>query len=128
MRVSQTADFSQMRIAVTRNHFSERMRRILDQFGFSSIVRRGSVGLKIGLVASGECDIYIHPGSRTKLWDACGPQIILEEAGGQLTDTAGQKIRYDSADVRNLRGLLATNGIAHEAAVKRLAQAAAAPR
>lgn len=119
--VSEIADLPELKLAMSRNHASPRMKRIIEHFGFSRIVRRGSVGLKVGLIADQTCDIYIHPSPRTKLWDTCAPQIILEEAGGRFTDLFGLKIRYDVADLQNRNGILATNGVTHETAVARLA-------
>ena len=86
LHVSAKIDHRSMKIAVTRHHWSKRMNRVIKDFGFRETCRRGSVGLKIGLLAESSCDIYIHLGPRTKIWDTCGPQIILEEAGGKLTD------------------------------------------
>ena len=96
------------------------MNRVIKDFGFRNHCRRGSVGLKIGLIAEGKCDIYIHLSPRTKLWDICAPQIILEEAGGKLTDIFGSRARYDIEDLQNHNGILASNGAAHDEAVKRL--------
>ena len=96
------------------------MGRIIETFRFAKIVNRGSVGLKVALIADQTCDIYIHPSPRTKLWDSCAPQIILEEAGGRFTDLFGSELVYDSPQLSNLNGLLATNGASHEAAVKKL--------
>lgn len=118
--VSLKADFGEMSAAVTRNHISPRMGRIIEHFGFANVVRRGSVGLKVGLIADRTCDIYIHPSPRTKIWDTCAPQIILEEAGGRLTDLFGESIRYDTADVQNHNGILAVNAAAFEMAVDHL--------
>jgi 3'(2'), 5'-bisphosphate nucleotidase len=118
--VSKNTDFHSMKLALTRNHYSEKMAKIIEAFHFLATVRRGSVGLKIGLIAEQTCDIYIHPSPRTKLWDTCAPQIILEEAGGKLTDLFGAPIRYDIADVQNHNGILATNGVSHSAAVEHL--------
>lgn len=120
VRTSDHTDLTQMTLAMTRNHPTSRMGRIIEHFGFASVVKRGSVGLKTGLIATRECDIYIHPSPRTKLWDTCAPQIILEEAGGRLTDIFGGEMRYDRAKLQNYNGILATNGAAHEAAVKHL--------
>lgn len=120
MKTSDVSTLSEMRLAMSRNHPSSRMERVIEHFGFEGIVRRGSVGLKIGLIADRTCDIYIHPGPRTKIWDTCAPQIILEEAGGRFTDIFGQEIRYDRADLQNHNGILATNGSTHEAVVKHL--------
>lgn len=120
MSTSDRTDLSSMTIAVSRNHLSPRMKRIVEYFGFPSVVRRGSVGLKAGLIASQICDIYLHPSPRTKIWDTCAPQIILEEAGGTLTDLFGGSLRYDQAQLQNLNGILATNGAVHDQAVERL--------
>ena len=117
---SDHTDLTQMTLAMTRNHPTSRMGRIIEHFGFASVVKRGSVGLKTGMIATQECDIYIHPSPRTKLWDTCAPQIILEEAGGRLTDIFGGEMRYDKAKLQNFNGILATNGAAHEAAVEHL--------
>lgn len=120
MATSNRTDLSKMTIAVSRNHLSPRMKSIVEYFGFPNVVRRGSVGLKAGLIASQICDIYLHPSPRTKIWDTCAPQIILEEAGGSLTDLFGSPLRYDQAQLQNLNGILATNGAVHEHAVERL--------
>jgi 3'(2'), 5'-bisphosphate nucleotidase len=120
LSVSDKTKFDQMKLAVTRHHWSNKMNRVIKDFGFESLCRRGSVGLKIGLIAEGNCDIYIHLSPRTKLWDTCAPQIILEEAGGRLTDIYGSRMRYDIKDLQNHNGIVASNGIAHDDAIKRL--------
>lgn len=120
MQTSSIRDFRKMTIAASRHHHSRRMSGIIKHFGFKNIVSRGSVGLKVNLIADRTCDIYITPGARTKLWDSCAPQIILEEAGGRFTDLFGCDLRYDTADLQNRDGLLATNGADHAAAVERL--------
>ena len=120
LRVSDKTDLTEMNLAVSRNHRSPKISRIVSDFGLKSEVQRGSVGLKVGLVAEALCDIYIHLSPRTKFWDTCGPQIILEEAGGQLTDLFGERIRYDLADVQNHGGIVATNEAAHDIIVSRL--------
>lgn len=120
LRVSGKTDFTEMIMAFSRNHPSNGIMRILDSFAFAGGMQRGSVGLKIGLIAESVCDIYIHLSPRTKFWDTCGPQIILEEAGGQLTDIFGEPYRYDVGDVQNYGGILASNGVSHETAVEKL--------
>lgn len=120
MQTSHIRELPEMKLAMSRNHPSPRMGRIIAHFGFAQIVNRGSVGLKVGLIADQTCDIYIHPSPRTKLWDTCAPQIILEEAGGRFTDLFGTDIRYDRADLQNHNGIFATNGAAHASAVDHL--------
>jgi 3'(2'), 5'-bisphosphate nucleotidase len=120
LQVSELTDFRKMNLASSRNHRSPKMHRIIEDFGFVREIQRGSVGLKVGLIARREADIYIHLSPRTKFWDSCAPQIILEEAGGRMTDLFGARIRYDLTDVQNHNGILASNGAAHAAAVEKL--------
>ena len=120
LQVSDITDFTKMNLASSRNHRSPKMHRIIEEFGFPREIQRGSVGLKVGLIARREADIYIHLSPRTKFWDSCAPQIILEEAGGRMTDLFGTRIRYDIHDVQNHNGILASNGAAHDAALVKL--------
>lgn len=120
LRVSDKTNFTEMYLASSRNHRSPRMHRIIEDFGFQQEIQRGSVGLKIGLIVDRTCDLYVHLSPRTKFWDTCAPQIILEEAGGRMTDVFGFPLRYDARDVQNHNGILATNGAAHEQTVLRL--------
>ncbi|HEX6126237.1 MAG TPA: 3'(2'),5'-bisphosphate nucleotidase CysQ [Pyrinomonadaceae bacterium] len=120
LRSSNNTDFSEMKLAVSRNHRSPKISRIIQEFGLKREIQRGSVGLKVGLVAEAVCDLYIHLSPRTKFWDTCGPQVILEEAGGRLTDLFGQRIRYDIVDVQNHGGIVAANGAAHEQIIAKL--------
>lgn len=120
LTVSEKTDFTAMFLASSRNHRSPKMYRIIEDFGFRQEIQRGSVGLKVGLIAQQICDIYVHLSPRTKFWDTCAPQIILEEAGGKMTDIFGSALRYDLTDVQNHNGILASNGAAHESAVRKL--------
>ena len=120
LHASQNADFAEMNLAVSRNHRSPKISRIVREFGLKNEIQRGSVGLKVGLVAEAVCDLYIHLSPRTKFWDTCGPQVILEEAGGRLTDLFGERIRYGISDVQNHGGIVATNGVAHEKVIEKL--------
>ena len=83
-------------------------------------MRRGSVGVKIGLIAEQQADLYLHLSPSTKQWDTCGPEAILAEAGGRLTDLFGQPLRYNGVRVDNRNGIVATNGAAHEMVIENL--------
>lgn len=120
LHTSSLTEFDKMQMAVSRNHRSPKMNAILDDFGVKGELQRGSVGLKIGLIAEQTCDLYIHLSPRTKLWDTCGPQVILEEAGGRLTDLFGDEFKYNIADVQNYGGIVATNGTSHKKTIERL--------
>ncbi len=76
--------------------------------------------MKIGLISEREADLYLHLSPSTKQWDTCGPEAILAEAGGRLTDLFGQPLRYNGLRVENRNGIVATNGAAHEMVIENL--------
>lgn len=112
--VSTQNELYLMRLAASRSHRSPRMDRVVNAFAVKQEVRRGSVGIKVGLICEQQCDLYVHLSPRTKQWDTCAPEIILHEAGGQITDLFGQRLRYNVPEVQNRNGLVASNGVAHE--------------
>jgi len=119
--VSDEQNLAVMRLAASRSHRSSRMNKVVSSLGFKEEVQRGSVGIKIGLLVEKQCDVYIHLSPRTKQWDTCGPQLILTEAGGRLTDLFGQPLNYNVPEVQNRNGLVASNGVSHESIIKTLA-------
>lgn len=120
-RVSNEQLITRMRLAVSRSHRSPRMDKVVRAFGVKEEVQRGSVGIKVGLIVEQQCDLYVHLSPRTKQWDTCAPEIILTEAGGQLTDLFGQPLQYNHPDVQNRNGIVATNGAAHQHIIELLA-------
>jgi len=121
MAVSTRRDPSEMVLASSRSHRSPRMERVVSAFGFMDELRRGSVGVKIGLIAEQKADLYLHLSPSTKQWDTCAPEIILVEAGGRLTDLFGQPLRYNGIRIDNRNGIVATNGVAHDMVIENLA-------
>lgn len=121
MSVSNVVAPHEMVLASSRSHRSPRMELVVSRFGFKNEVRRGSVGVKIGLITEQLADLYLHLSPSTKQWDTCGPEIILIEAGGRLTDLFGQPLRYNGVRVDNRNGIVATNGAAHEMVIENLA-------
>lgn len=120
-RVSDHTELPTMRLAASRSHRSPRMDRVVQSFGVKQEVRRGSVGIKVGLLVEQQCDLYVHLSPRTKQWDTCAPEIILQEAGGKLTDLFGKPLRYNSPEVQNRNGIVASNGVAHGQIIAALA-------
>jgi 3'(2'), 5'-bisphosphate nucleotidase len=112
-KVSDHIELATMRLAASRSHRSPRMDRVVQRFGVKQEVRRGSVGIKVGLIVEQQCDLYVHLSPRTKQWDTCAPEIILREAGGKLTDLFGRPLLYNSPEVQNRNGIVASNGVAH---------------
>lgn len=120
MQVSSENDPGNMVLASSRSHRSPRMERVVESFGFKKEMRRGSVGVKVGLIAEQQADIYLHLSPSTKQWDTCAPEVILIEAGGRLTDLFGQPLRYNGVRIDNRNGIVATNGAAHDLVIENL--------
>ena len=63
------------------------------------------------MVAEGKAEIYAE--ADLKAWDVAPMKILLEEAGGRLTDFAGTPSIYTGS-------VLATNGLLHDEALRHL--------
>ncbi|MEP6569166.1 MAG: 3'(2'),5'-bisphosphate nucleotidase CysQ [Acidobacteriota bacterium] len=118
--VSDHQEISTMRLAASRSHRSPRLDKVVQAFGLKEEVRRGSVGIKVGLIVEQQCDLYVHLSPRTKQWDTSAPEVILREAGGSITDLFGLPLRYNHADVQNRNGVVASNGVSHNRIVELL--------
>jgi 3'(2'), 5'-bisphosphate nucleotidase len=94
------------RVLASRKHPPPGLARVLARFDAPIRIPRGSVGIKCGLVAAGEADLYLHPSPGTSLWDCCAPQAIATAAGLRFTTAAGHPVPYDPARVANPAGIL----------------------
>jgi HAL2 family 3'(2'),5'-bisphosphate nucleotidase len=77
--------------------------------------------VKYGVVAAATADIYLripHPATpdyREKIWDHAAGSLIVEEAGGMVSDIEGKKLDFSvGKTLRKNRGILATNGKIHQ--------------
>ena len=120
LKVSDVTAVDQMRLVVSRSHRAPLVDTIKNALQISTEVASGSVGLKVGLLGQQQSDLYIHPNSKTKEWDTCAPQVILEEAGGQITDCWGAPLQYNQVDTYNDKGFIASNGQVHDQIVQRV--------
>jgi 3'(2'), 5'-bisphosphate nucleotidase len=121
LHCSPNADLGTLRLVASRSHRTREIDAVRSALGITDEMNIGSVGLKLGLIALGERDLYVNPSSKSSAWDTCAPEAILEEAGGRITDLHGGPLVYDAPELRNLRGLLATNGAVHAQVLEKLA-------
>ena len=120
LRCSETEDLTELRLVASRSHRSQSIDRVKSALGVHSEFNIGSVGLKLGLIARAQRDVYVNPASKCKSWDTCAPEIILTEANGKLTDLYGTPLRYDERDLHRRTGLVASNGILHHQIIEKL--------
>jgi 3'(2'), 5'-bisphosphate nucleotidase len=107
LEVDGAVDLAQLHLLVSRSHRSSRTGELMKRLGISRVTEQGSVGLKVGLIAEGLADLYLHPTPRSSRWDTCAPEAILRGAGGVLTDFSGQDYPYDGKELENVRGIFA---------------------
>ena len=127
LAVSGIADPEQIRLVISASHRSDAIDQVKTALGTKDEMNIGSVGVKMGLIAAGERDLYVNPWPKCKAWDTCAPEAILHAAGGMLTDLHGSPIRYDQVDLGRLGGMVASNGHLHAAVLARLAPLFPAP-
>jgi 3'(2'), 5'-bisphosphate nucleotidase len=77
---------------------------------------------KYGVVGRGEASIYLRLPTRAdyqeKIWDHAAGAIVVEEAGGKVTDIAGKPLDFSKGNTLSANsGVVATNGKVHAAVV-----------
>jgi 3'(2'), 5'-bisphosphate nucleotidase len=82
---------------------------------------------KYAVLAAGDGELYLRllspqkPDYREKIWDQAAGSLIVEEAGGWVTDLNGKPLDFTAGRTLALnRGILASNGHLHAAALQAL--------
>jgi myo-inositol-1(or 4)-monophosphatase len=112
IRVSDTEELIQALIATGFPYDRAEMPEALELFGrFAAITRGmrrlGSTALDLCHVASGRLDGYYERGIWA--WDIAAGSLLLEEAGGKVTDYRGGELNLEG------REIVASNGALHPA-------------
>jgi hypothetical protein len=87
-----------VRLVASKSHRSNDIDLFRRALEIEDEINVGSVGVKVGLVADASRDLYVYPGSRTKIWDSCGPEAVLLAAGGSITVTDGRALSYTAQE------------------------------
>jgi 3'(2'), 5'-bisphosphate nucleotidase len=87
--------------------------------------------VKYGLLARGDAALYLRlpspkaPDYREKIWDHAAGSIIVEEAGGRVSDMYGQPLDWaGGAIMQHNRGVVATRGVDHDRVIALLTKEA----
>ena len=104
---------------VSRHHLSDREKKILDHLKITHTASIGS-SLKVTEISSGMADVYLTTTNKMKQWDTCASFCIISEAGGKITDVAGNELVYNTDIVNHENGLLVTNGFVHNEVVSKI--------
>jgi 3'(2'), 5'-bisphosphate nucleotidase len=84
------------------------------------VIETYSAGIKLAQVARAEADIYLNTYDACSDWDICAGQILVEEAGGRVTNLRGDPPRYGLPGALQPHGLLASNARLHDPALAAL--------
>ena len=122
IRVSATADPAEARFceSVESGHTSHGgAASIAERLGITAEPVRLDSQAKYGVVARGEADIYLRlptkPGYVEKIWDHAAGALVIEQAGGMVTDVLGRPLEFHHGPrLEANRGVVATNGPLHE--------------
>ena len=72
----------------------------------------GSIAYKIALVAKGEIDIALSFTKKSD-WDLAAASLILEEAGGVISNIKNESINYNSKNLE-ISSVFAANPFIHK--------------
>lgn len=94
--------------------------KLINYLNVKGRILESSVGLKLGLLALGKAEFHINTNLRASKWDTCAPQIILEEAGGKITDLKGNPLNYKQKENKWLGLFVASNNFIHDKVIKKI--------
>jgi HAL2 family 3'(2'),5'-bisphosphate nucleotidase len=122
VRVTSNASWSQARLceSVESGHSAhDRSAAIAASLGIQQPPVRLDSQAKYAVVARGEADIYLRLPTkadyREKIWDHAGGVLVVEEAGGRVTDIAGKPLDFTCGrELSGNRGVVVTNGAMHD--------------
>ena len=132
IHVAQQLDQRSQRFveSVESAHGDQRLQQQIAQAaGISQPALRMDSQAKYGSVARGDAALYLRlpspssPNYREKIWDHAAGSIIVEEAGGRVTDMHGAALDFgSSAKMHANRGVVVSNGAMHEQVIATLNQ------
>ncbi len=96
---------------------------IAAQLGITREPYRIDSQCKYGIVARGDASIYLRlpsaKGYREKVWDHAAGAIVIEEAGGRVSDLDDTPLDFSEGRyLATQRGIIATNGHIHDQVLK----------
>lgn len=121
-KVSKLEDIAQTRLCESfeSGHSShDHSSQVMAKLGISADPVRLDSQTKYGVVARGDAEVYLRlptrPGYREKIWDHGAGCLIVQEAGGTVTDVAGKPLDFTHGrELVENRGVIVTHGPFHD--------------
>lgn len=126
LKVGHVSDLKNARLVVRDTHGESKpeerpLDKVIELIKVKERIPAVSIGLKFGLIAEDKADINVMTNSRGSKWDTCAPQIILEEAGGLVTDLNGNPLNYKQVSLRWENFFIGSNdSILHNKMIKEI--------
>ncbi len=122
VRVEQLTDVASARFceSVEHDHAAHDIHaRISTLLGIRAVAHRIDSQVKYAAVARGDATIYLrlprNTTYRENIWDHAAGSVIVEGAGGRVTDATGKDLDFTAGlKLVNNTGILATNGRLHD--------------
>ncbi len=130
IRVRETRELSQSQFceSVESGHSKhDWSAEIAETLGIVADPVRMDSQAKYAAVARGDADIYLRlptrPGYREKIWDHAGGVLVVQEAGGHVTDINGQPLDFThGVELAMNQGVVVTTGHYHEKVIQAIQQ------
>jgi 3'(2'), 5'-bisphosphate nucleotidase len=104
-----------------------RQEAVAQAVGITQASLRMDSQAKYGAVARGDAVLYLRlpspksPDYREKIWDHAAGTLVVEEAGGKVTDMHGQPLDFGSDyKMHDNRGVVVSSGAIHSAVIEAL--------
>lgn len=125
--IADPADIRLLRSFEDKHTDSELTQTIANQLGIEAEPVRMDSQAKYAILAAGGGEALLRLLSptrldyREKIWDQAAGSIVIEEAGGKVTDLDGTPLDFSlGRELMRNRGILATNGLVHDAFLQAL--------
>ncbi|MGK7929743.1 MAG: 3'(2'),5'-bisphosphate nucleotidase [Spirulina sp.] len=123
-KVNPTDDPQRLKLITSvesRHSDRDKQKALAAALGMTLPALRMDSQAKYAAVARGDADLYTRipppdrPNKRENIWDHAAGAIVLEEAGGQVTDLDGKPLDFSlGAKLTANRGIVASNGAIHD--------------
>lgn len=125
LHVSERADPTTARLlrSVEKAHTNtDEISRLVEYLGITAPPVPLDSQAKYAVLAAGAGDVLLRlispkaPRYKEKIWDQAAGSLMITEAGGRITDLDGKGLDFSHGrELKTNRGILATNGLLHDA-------------
>lgn len=127
--VLQTSDLRMCESVESGHSAHDRSAVIASLLGVTKPGVRLDSQAKYAVVSRGEADVYLRLPTRAdyreKIWDHAGGVLVVEEAGGRVTDIDGKPLDFTHGrELVANRGVLVTNGKLHDDVLRAIRETA----